>query len=61
MKKIKLLAVIPFLPMMGCSVTTLQCGTDGDSSFISLKMNSDILPNQTQQLTKLCNFSQEQT
>ncbi len=56
-RKIKKIAVslIP-LTIMGCSVTSLQCGTDGDSSFVNLNTTPKVLSQNAREMGKLCAF-----
>jgi hypothetical protein len=57
--KTSLLAVI-LLPLMGCSVTSLQCGTDGDSSFVNLNTTPKVLSQNAREMAKLCAFVYDQ-
>ncbi len=41
---------------MGCSVTSLQCGTDGDSSFVNLNTTPQTLSQNSRELARLCAF-----
>ncbi len=61
MKKIKLLLVNLFgLALMGCSVTSLQCGVDGDSSFVNLNTTPQNLSQNTRQMAELCSFAYDE-
>ena len=57
MRKIKLLTgLFLFASVMGCSVTSLQCGTDGDSSFVNLNTTPKVLSQNAREMAKLCAF-----
>lgn len=45
--------------MMGCSVTSLQCGVDGDSSFINLNTTPKVLSQNMRNMAQLCAFAYE--
>lgn len=58
----KLLAIFfLMLPLMGCSVTSLQCGVDGDSSFVNLNTAPKVLSQNARTMAELCSFNMEQT
>ncbi len=42
--------------LMGCSVTSLQCGTDGDSSFVNLNTTPQVLSQNAREMSNLCAF-----
>ncbi len=44
---------------MGCAVTSLQCGTDGDSSFVNLNTTPSNLSQNTREMKELCSFAYE--
>lgn len=46
-----------FLLTMGCSVTSLQCGTDGDSSFVNLTSTPKVLSQNARNMADLCSFA----
>jgi len=51
------LLMLVILPAtMGCSVTSLQCGTDGDSSFVNLNTSPKVLSQNAREMAKLCAF-----
>jgi len=56
MKKSFALGVLT-LGMMGCAVTSLQCGVDGDSSFVNLNTTPQVLSQNTRQMAELCSFA----
>jgi len=56
----KLLPLVPFLTLMGCSVTSLQCGVDGDSSFVNLNTSPATLSQTSRQMAELCGFAYEE-
>ncbi len=62
MKKLKtiLAGVISFSSLMGCSVTSLQCGVDGDSSFVNLNTAPKILSQNSRSMAELCSFAYEE-
>ncbi len=45
---------------MGCSVTSLQCGVDGDSSFVNLQTNNQVISHSARNMAELCSFAYEQ-
>lgn len=56
MKKTILILPVILLATMGCSVTSLQCGTDGDSSFVNLNTTPKVLSQNAREMAKLCSF-----
>ncbi len=52
----KLLLVMSSLALMGCSVTSLQCGVDGDSSYVNLNTTPQVLSQNARNLAQLCSF-----
>jgi len=61
MKILKLsLAALLVGSTMGCAVTSLQCGVDGDSSFVNLVTTPATLSQNTRQMAELCSFGYEQ-
>jgi len=48
-----------FLALMGCSVTSLQCGVDGDSSFVNLNSTPATISQNSRNLAELCGFAYE--
>lgn len=46
--------------LMGCSVTSLQCGVDGDSSFVNLNTAPKILSQNARNMAELCSFAYHQ-
>ncbi len=58
-KKLKLLLMTCFLASatMGCAVTSLQCGVDGDSSFVNLNATPGVLSQASRAMTELCSFA----
>ncbi len=57
MKKLKILLLLIFwAATMGCSVTSLQCGVDGDSSFVNLNTTPKVLSQNTRNMALLCAF-----
>ena len=55
-----LIPLVPFLALMGCSVTSLQCGVDGDSSFVNLNTSPQVLSQTSRQMSELCAFAYEE-
>ncbi len=53
------LAVL-LLALMGCSVTSLQCGVDGDSSFVNLNSTPTTISQNSRNLAELCGFAYEE-
>ncbi len=49
-----------FFLVMGCSVTSLQCGTDGESSFVNLNTAPKILSQNARNMAELCSFAYEE-
>jgi len=59
--KIILLNLLAALTMIGaCSVTSLQCGTDGDSSFVNLNTTPKVLSQNTRNMAELCSFAYDE-
>jgi len=58
-----LILAVLFPLLMGCSVTSLQCGTDGDSSYVNLNSTPSTISQNSRNLAELCSFgfSQEKT
>jgi len=48
---------LAFTSLMGCSVTSLQCGVDGDSSFVNLNTTPKVLSQNARNMAELCGFS----
>ncbi len=44
---------------MGCSVTSLHCGVDGDSSFVQLNSTPNTLAQNARIMAELCAFAYE--
>ncbi len=58
----RIIVLVPFLALsMGCSVTSLQCGVDGDSSFVNLNTTPATLSQTSRQMAELCGFAYEET
>ncbi len=55
----RLTAVSILLALMGCSVTSLQCGVDGDSSFVNLNTTPQQISQSSRQMAELCGFAYE--
>ncbi len=55
----KITAAILIAALMGCSVTSLQCGVDGDSSYVSLTSTSSTISQNSRNLGELCGFAYE--
>lgn len=45
---------------VGCSATSLRCGTDGDSSFVELYGAPQHVSQATRQFSELCGFAYDQ-
>ncbi len=56
---LSLIVVLAILLMMGCSVTSLQCGTDGDSSYVNLNTTPKVLSQNARSMSELCAFVYE--
>ncbi len=52
--------VLFFLTLVGCSVTSLQCGVDGDSSFVNLNTTPAQLSQNSRNMAELCSFAYEE-
>ncbi len=59
MYKLTSMAVL-LLALIGCSVTSLQCGVDGDSSFVNLNTTPKILSQNARNMSTLCGFAYEE-
>jgi len=61
MKKVKIIsATVILLALLGCSVTSLQCGVDGDSSFVNLHSTPSAISQNSRNLGELCGFAYEE-
>ncbi len=59
-KKIILTGVLTLTSaLMGCSVTSLHCGVDGDSSFVQLHSTPNTLAQNARIMAELCAFAYE--
>ncbi len=58
LKNIIPLTVI-LLSTMGCSAMSLQCGVDGDSSFVNINAAPQVLSQNSRNLAELCGFAYE--
>jgi len=58
MQAIKIAFLLATLP--GCAVTNLQCGTDGESSFVNLQSTPQTISQNTRQMAALCSFAYDQ-
>ncbi len=57
----KLIPLILLAATMGaCSVTSLQCGTDGDSSFVNLNTAPKVLSQNARNMAELCSFAYDE-
>jgi len=56
----RLIIAVCALLAMGCSVTSLQCGVDGDSSFVNLNTSPATLSQTSRQMAELCGFAYEE-
>ncbi len=59
MKK-KLLALLSLAPLVGCSAMSLQCGIDGDSSYVNLNATPKTLSQDARTMAELCGFAYEE-
>ncbi len=59
LKKLLYLAVL-FPLLVGCSVTSLQCGVDGDSSYVNLNSTPTTISQNSRNLAELCSFAFDQ-
>ncbi len=56
--KISLLLLLAATTMgTACSVTSLQCGTDGESSFVTLNSTPKVLSQNARNMAMLCSFA----
>lgn len=55
----KLILLTPLAAMMGCSAMSLQCGVDGDSSFVNINAAPQVLSQNSRNLAELCGFAYE--
>ena len=55
----KILALAPLLALSGCSAMSLQCGVDGDSSFVNINAAPQVLSQNSRNLAELCGFAYE--
>ena len=59
---IKIILLALLLPaLMGCSAMSLQCGVDGDSSFVNINSAPQVLSQNSRNLAELCGFAYEAT
>ncbi len=47
--------------MGGCSVTSLQCSTDGDSSYVNLQTTPKVISQNARSMADLCSFAYDDT
>ncbi len=59
-KPAMLIGVLFFLELVGCSVTSLQCGVDGDSSYVNLNSTPTSISQNTRNMAELCSFAYNQ-
>jgi len=52
-------AGVLFPLLMGCTATSLQCGVDGDSSFVNLNSTPATISQNSRNLAELCGFAYE--
>jgi len=55
--KLKLLLVLLLPAWTGCAATSLQCGVDGDSSYINLNTTPQAVAQTARTLAELCSFN----
>ncbi len=61
MKKILLLVIVlSSCAVVGCSVTSLQCGVDGDSSYVDLATTTKSISTTGRQMSELCGFTNQE-
>jgi len=56
----KIMLLLLAATMGACSVTSLQCGTDGDSSFVNLNTTPKVLSQNTRNMAELCSFAYDE-
>ncbi len=57
-KSIKLISTgLLLTALMGCSAMSLQCGVDGDSSFVNINSAPQVLSQNSRNLAELCGFA----
>ncbi len=60
-KMLKLITAALLLgSLMGCSVTSLQCGVDGDSSYVNLNSTPSTISQNSRNLAELCSFAYQE-
>ncbi len=59
-KTLKILTTLGPLALVGCSVTSLNCGVDGVSSYVSLETDQEITTQNARVLAEICSFKEEQ-
>lgn len=60
LKNLTLVILFPAM-LMGCSAMSLQCGVDGDSSFVNINSAPQVLSQNSRNLAELCGFAYEET
>jgi len=60
LNKLNILAVLIPAALMGCSVTSLQCGVDGDSSFVNLNTTPAQFSQTARTMAELCSFNYQE-
>lgn len=59
-KTLTLISLVFLFPaLMGCSAMSLQCGVDGDSSFVNINSAPQVLSQNSRNLAELCGFAYE--
>ncbi len=53
----KLMTFLLLASLMGCSAMSLQCGVDGDSSYVNLNATPKTLSQDARTMAELCGFS----
>jgi len=56
----KLMLALPLATLMGCSAMSLQCGVDGDSSYVNLNATPKTLSQDARTMAELCSFSYQE-
>ncbi len=60
-RQIAWMAGVSLFFLGGCSVTSLQCGVDGDSSFVNLNTAPNVLSQNARNMAELCSFAHEES
>ncbi len=59
MKKINVLFILVAALTMGCSSTLLQCGIDGDSSYVTFNATKEMITEGGRNIREICSFAKK--